>query len=105
VGWVCGAYPFDATDSQLTQKVHMFTIHTMSPVLDRIEKEAFQLSPVEREQLATHLFYSVHPVLTDVDEAWLDLADKRYQDIVSGKTSPLSENEFFSSVEKDLGWR
>ena len=77
----------------------------MSPVLDRIEKEAFQLSSLEREQLATHLFYSVHPVLTDVDEAWLDLADKRYQDLVSGKTLPLSEKEFFSSVEKDLGWK
>jgi putative addiction module component (TIGR02574 family) len=76
----------------------------MSPVLDRIEKEAFQLSPLEREKLATHLFYSVHPVLTDVDEAWLDLADRRYQDLVSGKTSPLSEEEFFSSVEKELGW-
>lgn len=76
----------------------------MSPVLDRIEKEAFQLSPLEREQLATHLFYSVHPVLTDVDEAWLDLADRRYQDLASGKISPQSEEEFFSSVEKELGW-
>jgi len=77
----------------------------MSPVLDRIEKEAFQLSPIEREQLATHLFYSVHPVLTDADEAWLDLADKRYQEILSGKISPLSEEKFFSSVEKELGWK
>ncbi len=77
----------------------------MSPILKRIEKEAFQLSPLEREQLATHLFYSVHPVLTDVDGAWLDLAERRYQELVSGKTSPLSEEEFFSSVEEDLGWK
>jgi putative addiction module component (TIGR02574 family) len=77
----------------------------MSPVLDRIEKEVFQLSPLEREQLANHLFYSVHPVLTDVDEAWLDLADRRYQDLVSGKTCPQPVEEFFSSVEKELGWK
>lgn len=77
----------------------------MSPILDRIEKEASKLSPLEREQLATHLFYSIHPVLTDVDEVWLDLADRRYQELVFGKTSPQSEEEFFSSVEKDLGWK
>ncbi len=92
-------------DSTLTEKERRFTIPLMSPVLDRIEKEAFQLSPSEREQLATHLFYSVHPVLTAVDEAWLDLAEQRYQEILSGKVTPLSEEAFFSSVEKDLGWK
>ena len=80
-------------------------ILSMSYVLEQIEKKASKLSQIEREQLATHLFYSVHPVLTDVDKAWLDLADKRYQEILSGRTVPLSEEQFFSSVEEDLGWK
>jgi len=92
-------------DSILTEKEHPVTILPMSPVLDRIEKEACQLSPYEREQLATHLFYSVHPDLTAVDEAWLDLAEQRYQELLSGKAIPLSEDAFFSSVEKDFGWK
>lgn len=99
------AHEVHLINSPLTEKEHKFTILTMSPVLDRIEKEAFQLPPLEREQLATHLFYSIHPVLTDVDEAWLDLADQRYREILSGKTDPLSEEAFFSSVEKELGWK
>lgn len=77
----------------------------MSPVLERIEKEASQLPAIERELLANHLFQSVHPDLTDVDKAWLVLADKRYQALKSGKEKALSEDEFFSSIEKDMGWK
>ncbi len=42
------------------------------------------------------------PILTAVDEALLDLAEQRYQEIFSGETIPLSEDAFFSSIEKDL---
>ncbi len=45
------------------------------------------------------------PILTAEDEAWLDLAEQRYQEILSGKAIPVSGDAFISSVEKDLGWK
>jgi len=78
----------------------------MSPALEKIEKQAFQLPAEERELLANHLFQSVHPTnLTDVDEAWLALADERYQAYRTGKEAALTPTEFFDAIEKELGWK
>ena len=77
----------------------------MSPALQQIEKQAFELPATERELLANHLFQSIHPNLTDVDEAWLALADERFQAYKTGKETALSPVEFFDTVEKELGWK
>ncbi|VGO22720.1 addiction module protein [Pontiella sulfatireligans] len=76
----------------------------MSPALKQIEQQAFQLSATERELLANHLFQSIHPNLTGADEAWLALADERYQAFKSGKEPALAESEFFDAIEEELGW-
>ena len=77
----------------------------MSPALRQIEEQAFQLPASERELLANHLFQSIHPDLTDVDEAWLALADERFQAFKQGKDPALSESKFFDAIEKELGWK
>lgn len=80
-------------------------IPAMSPVLEKIEREAFQLPAAERELLANHLFQSIHPNLTDVDEAWLTLADERFRAYKAGEEPVLTETGFFDAVEKELGWK
>lgn len=70
----------------------------MSESLEIIRKKALKLSPAERERLATHLFESVHyQELNEIDKAWFEIAEQRYQNFKTGKAKGLSETEFWSA--------
>jgi hypothetical protein len=71
-----------------------------------VEENAIRLTAAEREVLAKKLFDSVHnQELTEVDLAWLDIAETRLQKLRSGEDDGLNEAEFFSKVQNDLGWK
>ncbi len=78
----------------------------MSNGFSEIEREAQKLSAAERERLAQKLFESVHrKELTEVDEAWLAVAEERMSAYRSGRDEGMGEQEFFDRVQKDLGWK
>lgn len=78
----------------------------MNSALSEIEKSAQQLSALDREQLAWKLFESVHgKELTDVDEAWLAVAEERLNAYNRGQDRGMTETDFFNRVQSDLGWK
>ena len=53
----------------------------MTALLEKIEREAKQLSREERERLATDLIAGLEDAsLSEIDQAWIDEAERRYDD-------------------------
>ena len=78
----------------------------MSLKLKEVEKQAFLLPPHERENLAAMLIQSLdNENLTEVDEAWIREAERRYQDYIDGKTQGISGDTVFSEIRRELGWQ
>ncbi len=79
----------------------------MSPMpLQELEAEARRLPTAEREQLACRIFESVHNQdLTDVDEAWLTIAEERFNAYLSGEDAGMDEDAFFKEIGKLLEWK
>ena len=49
--------------------------------LQQIEEQALSLPPTDRELLAQRLLHSLdNAPLSDIDEAWIEEAEKRYND-------------------------
>ena len=60
----------------------------MSTQLQKIEEQALLLPPNDREILVQRLLYSLdNAPLTDIDEAWIREAEKRYRDYKEGLTN------------------
>ncbi len=71
----------------------------------KIEQEALSLSTLERETLANHLFQSVHnQEISEIDEAWLSLAEERWNAYRENPESGIERKVFFSQVRSSLGW-
>jgi putative addiction module component (TIGR02574 family) len=78
----------------------------MELVLEEIEKQAMQLSEKERGVLAEKLLQSLGgSSLTDVDEAWIQEAERRYNNYLHGKTSAIPGEKIFSEIRQELGWQ
>ena len=78
----------------------------MSPELRELEEKALSLSVAEREKLASELLHSVHnQELNDTDEAWLAVAEERYEAFRSGKDIGIPEKDFFEKIRQKLGWK
>lgn len=78
----------------------------MNNSFEEIEKNAQQLSVAERERLAQRLFESVHNrELTEIDEAWLAVAEERVSAYRKGDEVGLSEAEFFSRLQDEFEWK
>ena len=70
-----------------------------------IEQKALSLPAADREALANHLFQSVHDQeLSDVDEAWLSLAEERWLSYSSNPESDIEKKAFFAEIRDSLGW-
>ena len=64
----------------------------MSPRLQRIEEEALRLPPEERESLAGVLVQSLEDAPTsEVDAAWIEEAERRYEQWRAGKTKGIPD--------------
>ena len=67
--------------------------------LKAIEAKAMALPAEDRERLASHLFKSLNTEnLSELDLAWLEIAEKRYKALKDGSDSGLSEDSFFAAL-------
>jgi putative addiction module component (TIGR02574 family) len=78
----------------------------MSPRLQQIEAEALRLPPEERESLAEVLVQSLEDAsVNEIDAAWIEEAEQRFQKWRTGKTDGIPSEKFFPEIRRDLGWR
>ncbi len=78
----------------------------MSPRLQQIEAEALRLPPEDRESLAGALVQSLEDAsVNEIDAAWIEEAEQRYQKWRSGETNGIQSEKFFPEIRRDLGWR
>jgi putative addiction module component (TIGR02574 family) len=72
--------------------------------LDEIQRQALQLPPHDREKLAGSLLHSLeNEPLNDVDKAWIAEADKRFDEIISGRSETIPGDQFFTQLRRKLG--
>ena len=77
----------------------------MSPDLLDIERKAFRLPGKERELLAERLIRSLDDMpLTEVEEAWIKEAEKRFTAWRRGHRKGVSAKQAFRQIRKDLNW-
>lgn len=70
-----------------------------------IQEKALSLPAADREVLANHLFQSVHnQELNDNDEAWLAVAEERWNSYKANPDLGIEKKAFFSQVRDSLGW-
>lgn len=72
----------------------------MSILLEKIQKDALSLSGQERAFLADRLLSSLgDDILTEVDVAWIEEAERRYQEFKGGKRQGVSAQEVFAEAD------
>ena len=75
----------------------------MSNILDKIEKEIFKLSNQERAFLADRLLGSLKSdSLSDIDEAWIAEAERRYEKYKQGERPGIDAQVVFDEAEQIL---
>lgn len=75
----------------------------MSELLKRIENEALALSSQERAFLADRLLSSLgEEVLSDIDAAWIEEVERRYQEYNEGRRVGISAQDVFAEAERML---
>lgn len=75
----------------------------MSNLLKKIQHDALNLTGQERAFLADRLLSSLgDDVLTDVDAAWIEEAERRYQDYKEGKRQGVSAQDVFAKADMIL---
>jgi putative addiction module component (TIGR02574 family) len=82
----------------------------MPLTLDQIETEALKLPIEERADLAHRLFASLEGEETsedpaEVEQAWLDEAERRYHRYLAGETQPVPATEAIAHVRARLRGR
>ncbi len=75
----------------------------MSNLLEKIENDALSLSGQERAFLADRLLSSLgDDVLTEVDVAWIEEAERRYQEYKAGNRQGVSVKDVFAEADSFL---
>ena len=78
----------------------------MSPQFKEIETQALLLPPEDREILVQVLVSSLEDIpLTEIDKAWIEEAEKRYQNFKMGKTQGIPGQQIFDDIRRELGWQ
>jgi putative addiction module component (TIGR02574 family) len=78
---------------------------TMSAQLEKIGRKAQRLSREDREQLAADLIAGLdNSPLTEVDQAWIVEAERRYDELSSGRVKGIPAQDVFDSIRRELGW-
>ncbi len=72
----------------------------MFNLLEKIQKDALSLSGQERAFLADRLLSSLgDDVLTEIDAAWIEEAERRYQGYKEGKRPGISAKDVFAEAD------
>ena len=75
----------------------------MTVLMEKIEHDALGLSSQERAFLADRLLSSLDgKELNDIDTAWLDEADRRYQEYKRGKRGGIAAQDVFAEADQIL---
>ncbi len=75
----------------------------MSISLKKLEREVLNLSQQERAFLADRLLSSLDgDIVNDVDIAWVEEAERRYQEYLAGKRDGIPANEVFAEADRML---
>lgn len=75
----------------------------MSAIFDELSNMALSLSPLERARLADLMIESLDAApLTDVDQAWIDLAQRRADEIRAGTAQTYSAEEVLSEARRAI---
>jgi putative addiction module component (TIGR02574 family) len=78
----------------------------MTALLQRIEQEAKQLSREDRERLVADLVAGLDEApLSEIDQAWVEEAERRYDDWVAGRVKGIPASKVFSGIRRELGWK
>lgn len=76
----------------------------MTTMLEKVEKEALNLSCEERAFLADRLLSSLEgEALDDVEGAWLAEAAHRYAEYKEGARQPISADRVFADADRIVG--
>lgn len=98
--------PLLAEKDQLDADSRKTEILPMTNEAREIKRKALSLPTAEREILANHLFQSIHnQELSDVDEAWLSLAEERWNTYRKNPEATIEKKAFFSQIRDSLGWK
>lgn len=75
----------------------------MSNLLEKIQNDALSLSGQERAFLADRLLSSLgDDVVTEVDAAWIEEAERRYLEYKEGKRPGISAKDVFAEADSFL---
>ena len=75
----------------------------MPAVLEKVEHDALSLPQNERAFLADRLLSSLGgEVLNDVDAAWVQEAERRYDEYKQGKRQPIPSSTVFAEADRML---
>ncbi len=79
----------------------------MVPQIREVEEQALLLPLEEREVLVERLLRSLHdePPLPEIDEAWVEEAERRYQEFKEGRVRGIPGDRVFSDIRRELGWQ
>jgi len=76
----------------------------MNTILAELEQKATELSPEERSRFALFLIQSLETADEgDVEEAWRIEAERRLDEIESGKARLVPGDEVFANIRRRLG--
>lgn len=76
----------------------------MSAIFDELSSKAMSQSSLERARLADLMVESLDAApLTEVDQAWINLAQRRADEIRAGTAKTYSAEEVLSEARRSIG--
>ena len=76
----------------------------MTALLMQIEQDVKKLSREDRERLLSDLSVGLADTpLSEIDQAWVDEADRRFEELVSGHVPGVPAREAFAGIRGELG--
>jgi hypothetical protein len=78
----------------------------MVALLEKIEREAKELPRIERERLVADLIAGLEDApLSEIDLAWIEEAERRYDELVSKRVKEIPGQEAIDGIRREFGWR
>ena len=78
----------------------------MAALLEKIEREAKELPREERERLVADLIAGLEDApLSEIDQAWIEVAERRYDDLASGRIKGIPAQEAIDGIRREFGWQ
>ena len=75
----------------------------MTTKVKELKELALLLSPEEREILAQEILHSLdNTSLTDIDKAWIEEAEKRYEVYKNGKRKTIPYKQVLENIRKEI---